>query len=68
MSTETTEQAGCARRSIDLRSDGDGVVAWLEDDFHHFGVELRHDGDRILAVAKGMPNAFRGTPVPVRSA
>lgn len=44
------EQKGYSRRAIDLRSSGDTVVAWLEDDFHHFGIELRHDGDRVLAV------------------
>lgn len=55
MTTEEPEQKvrgeqGCARRAIDLRSDGDRVVAWLEDDFHHFGVELCHDGRHVLAV------------------
>jgi hypothetical protein len=50
MSTETTEQPGCARRAIDIRCEGDRVVAWLEDDFHHFGVELRHNGGAVLAV------------------
>jgi Protein of unknown function (DUF2889) len=40
----------CARRAIDLRSSGNRVVAWLEDDFHHFGIELRHDGDKVIAV------------------
>ena len=50
MSTEIPGPRGCARRAIDLRTDGDRVVAWLEDDFHHFGVELRHDGEQVLAV------------------
>jgi hypothetical protein len=40
----------CARRAIDLRASGHSVVAWLEDDFHHFGIELRHDGARVVAV------------------
>lgn len=44
------EHAPCARRAIDLQSSGDSVVAWLEDDFHHFGIELRHDGDKVTAV------------------
>lgn len=26
------------------------MVAWLEDDFHHFGIEMRHDGDKVIAV------------------
>ena len=25
-------------------------MAWLEDDFHHFGIEMRHDGERVIAV------------------
>ncbi len=44
------EHIPCARRAIDLRSSGRSVVAWLEDDFHHFGIEMRHDGDKVLAV------------------
>jgi len=44
------EHFPCARRAIDLRASGNSVVAWLEDDFHHFGVELRHDGARVVAV------------------
>ncbi|NQX90026.1 MAG: DUF2889 domain-containing protein [Halioglobus sp.] len=44
------EQPGCARRVIDLRAKGERVVAWLEDDFHHFGLELQHDGSQVLAV------------------
>ena len=42
---------------IDLQSFGDKVVAWLEDDFHHFGIELRHDGDKVTAV-KGMAERY----------
>ena len=26
------------------------MVAWLEDDFHHFGIEVRHDGEKVIAV------------------
>jgi len=44
------EHIPCARRAIDLRSTGRSVVAWLEDDFHHFGIELRHDGEKVIAV------------------
>ena len=40
----------CARRAIDLRTSGRSVVAWLEDDFHHFGIEMCHDGDKVVAV------------------
>jgi hypothetical protein len=44
------DHAPCARRAIDLQSSGDSVVAWLEDDFHHFGIEMRHDGNKVIAV------------------
>jgi hypothetical protein len=44
------EHPPCARRAIDLRASGDRVVAWLEDDFHHFGIEMRHDGEKVIAV------------------
>jgi hypothetical protein len=44
------EHASCARRAIDLKTSGRSVVAWLEDDFHHFGIEMRHDGDKVIAV------------------
>ncbi len=26
------------------------MVAWLEDDFHHFGIEVHHDGEKVVAV------------------
>jgi hypothetical protein len=71
----------CARRAIDLQSHGDSVVAWLEDDFHHFGVEMRHDGTQVVAVeghalrfprdtcpgAVGILQAVVGMPLNVRS-
>ena len=39
---------GRARRVIDIRTHNDSkVVAWLEDDFHCFGVVLHHDGQRV---------------------
>lgn len=42
---------GCMRRLIDLRREPDGaVVGWLEDDFHHFGVTVEHDGQTISDV------------------
>ncbi len=44
------EHAPCARRAIDLRASGNSVVAWLEDDFHHFGIAMHHDGDKVVAV------------------
>jgi hypothetical protein len=43
--------SGRLRRLIDLRCrDGETVVAWLEDDFHHFGVTLVHDGNTVREV------------------
>ena len=42
---------GCMRRLIDLRREPDGAaVGWLEDDFHHFGVTIEHDGETISDV------------------
>ena len=75
------DQVPCARRAIDLQSRGDSVVAWLEDDFHHFGVEMRHDGEKVVAVegqalrfprdtcpgALGILQEAVGTPLSVRS-
>ena len=40
----------CARRSIDLRAGKNAVEAWLEDDFHHFGIEMQHNGKEVTAV------------------
>ena len=42
--------SGCYRRCIVLEADGDTVRGELADDFHHFGVSLRHDGERALEV------------------
>ena len=42
---------GRLRRLIDLRcEDENTAVAWLEDDFHHFGVTLIHDGHTVRDV------------------
>jgi hypothetical protein len=47
---------GCARRLIDLRcDDAHHAVAWLEDDFHHFGVTVQHDGGVITDVRAAAP-------------
>jgi hypothetical protein len=41
----------CFRRLIDLKSwDESTAVGWLEDDYHHFGVTLSHDGAVIRDV------------------
>jgi hypothetical protein len=44
------EHGPCARRVIDLQSSGNSVVAWLEDDFHHFGIEMHHDGSKVTGI------------------
>ncbi|WP_445948795.1 DUF2889 domain-containing protein [Sphingorhabdus sp.] len=42
---------GCLRRRIDIRRNSNGaVVAWLEDDFHHLGLTLEHDGERVTDI------------------
>jgi hypothetical protein len=49
---ESKTDTGRARRMIDLkRWDANTVVGWLEDDFHHFGVCIVHDGDIITDVS-----------------
>lgn len=49
---------GRLRRLIDLRHErADLVVAWMEDDFHHFGVSLEHDGQRITDIRMAAPRA-----------
>lgn len=41
-----------------LVTPGDGwVSAWVEDDYHHMGVTLRHDGETILGVEADMVRA-----------
>ncbi|MCE4071486.1 DUF2889 domain-containing protein [Pseudomonas sp. NY15436] len=47
---------GRFRRLIDLRNQSPFlVVGWLEDDFHHFGVSLEHDGKHITDVRMAAP-------------
>ena len=42
---------GIYRRRIHLHAHRDNEVrGLLEDDFHHFGVRLRHDGKRVTAI------------------
>lgn len=39
------------RRAITLEASSPTCCqGWLEDNFHHFGVTIRHDGDRVLDV------------------
>jgi hypothetical protein len=47
---------GIFHRPIDLRAwDERTAVGWLEDEFHHFGVTLIHDGARILDLRTAAP-------------
>ena len=47
---------GHAHRAIDIRTVEEGqVVAWLEDDFHRFGVMIEHDGAAVTNVAMATP-------------
>lgn len=41
---------GVYRRRIIVALDGDRAWGELEDDFHHFRVDLRHDGNAVTAV------------------
>ncbi len=44
---------GIYRRRIRLASEAGRVVGELQDDFHHFAVDLRHDGARVTGVRGG---------------
>lgn len=42
---------GIFRRAIDLKAWDEGtVVGWVEDDFHHFGATLVHDGSKVVDI------------------
>ena len=41
---------GVFTRRIHLRAEGGAVHGELEDDFHHFAVTIRHDGERVIDV------------------
>jgi hypothetical protein len=48
---EDYKYTGFFRRQVDLRAwDERTVVGWLEDDCHHFGVTLAHDGRTITDI------------------
>lgn len=58
---------GAFRRAILLRTlDETSVQAELEDDFHRFGVTLRHDGQRVTAV-EGRSIRYPWTSCPLAS-
>jgi hypothetical protein len=43
------------RRRIRIEPQPGRVSAWLEDDFHHFGVDLVHDGEVVTEVVTHAP-------------
>lgn len=50
------QRQGVAHRMIDLRvEDAHTGVGWLEDDFHHFGVTIRHDQGIVTDVRMAAP-------------
>lgn len=49
-STEGDYGAGVYRRRIRVRLADDTATGELEDDFHHFRVDLRHDGRVVTAI------------------
>lgn len=47
----TGSRGGRLRRLIDLENRDEGrATGWVEDDFHHFGVTVEHDGAVVTAV------------------
>lgn len=47
---------GCYRRKIYLCNENETTaVGWLEDDFHHFGITIRHDGRVVTEVRASAP-------------
>ena len=48
--------AGEARRLIEISSrEGGEINAWVKDDFHHFVLNIHHDGTRIRDVSSSSP-------------
>lgn len=53
---EFPRRGGRERRLIDIRRHDDRTaVGWLEDDFHHFGVTIRHDGHHVTDLSVATP-------------
>ena len=58
MRTDYPRPGGALRRLMDIRRDPDGaIVAWIEDDFHHFGVTITQDGRTVTAISAAAPRA-----------
>lgn len=63
---------GTFHRQIDLQAwDAHTVVGWLEDEFHHFGVTLIHDGTHIRDLRIAAPrhpwSTCIGADLPLRA-
>ena len=63
---------GTFRRQIDLKAwDERTVVGWLEDEFHHFGITLIHDGTHVQDIRIAAPrhpwSTCAGAGVPLRA-
>ncbi|MDY0012578.1 MAG: DUF2889 domain-containing protein [Rhodocyclaceae bacterium] len=72
MTIHFTDFEGTYRRLIDLKAwDPRTVVGWLEDDYHHFGITLVHDGARITDLRVAEPRypwtACPGAAEPLKS-
>lgn len=61
---QQVEFEGVFRRLIDLKThDERTVVAWLEDDYHHFGLTLTHNGSLITGLRASAPrHPWTGCP------
>lgn len=49
--------AGAFHRHVLITPGEDQVSAWVEDDYHHMGVTLRHDGQSVTGVEAHMVRA-----------
>jgi hypothetical protein len=58
---------GVYRRRIDVHCESEWARAELEDDFHHFGVAVRLDGDRVAEI-RGVSQRYPWTTCPAASA
>ena len=72
MRADYPSPSGALRRLIDIRRDPDGaVIAWIEDDFHQFGVTIVHDGKTVRDVSAAAPrapwNTCPGAAIPLRA-
>ena len=63
MSERRAYGTGCYRRRIELCATETGARGELGDDFHHFAVEISHDGGFVTAVA-GEPRRIPWTTCP----